>query len=542
MNQFRKRLDGWKNVLTGLGITGKDKRMSSIPHYQRFTELDAEQLYGSDDIAAKIVDAVVDDMFRMGFEVKSDDKRFPTLNMDVQNWLEEREILPAFKEATQWGRMYGGAGLILGIEDGVDPSMPINLNSINDIKFTSVVNRYELHRQQLQSDPLQKNFGLPLTYQLQPHSGSINLEVLHWTRLIRFDGVRLPRRLFIQNDYWHDSVLNRVLNVIRNYQSSYDSAATLLQDFSQAVFKLKNLSEMIALGKDDLVQKRLALVDRTRSTVNAIVIQDDEEFDRKVTSLTGLPETLRLMNSRLVAATSIPHTILLGESPSGLGASGESEKNDWYDHVRSKQESDLKPRLNYFFKLMFLSKNGPTKGNEPENWRIEFKPLKQLTQKEIIDSRKVQADIDTAYINTGVLSPEEVAVSRFGTDEYSYETKVLSEPEIEQEDDLEEESEDLKEEEVQNLISEIETFDGGPGSGRKPEGGSFKTKEAENLSKAIQREKAAESMVMKFNKLGDYTSAESIAARKEYKSSKTNRQKAVREAKKQVSILKSRLS
>jgi hypothetical protein len=60
----------------------------------------------------------------------------------------------------------------------------------------------------------------------------------------------------------------------------------------------------------------------------------------------------------------------------------------------------------------------------PAKWSVEFCPLSQPTQKEIVDARKVQCEIDVAYIGAGVLSQENVARARFGGDQYSFETKV----------------------------------------------------------------------------------------------------------------------
>jgi len=424
ISKARATFDGWKNILTGLGIAGKDKRVAGVAHYERMLKNEAEETYAADDIAQKIVDMLPEEMVREGFNIKYDGNNFPNLETDIINIIDELEIMPKLEEGIRWGRLYGGSGTIIGIQDGAEPFEPVNLDNIERITFLNNLDRWELHRLNIQNDPTLPKFGMPDSYRIQPTLGGNTIENVHCSRILRWDGAKLPRRLFIQNDYWNESVLTRPLNAISNVNQSYDAVATLLQDFAQAVFKIKNLTEMIAMGKDDLVQKRLALVDRTRSVLNAIVIEEDEEFDRKVTSLTGVPEVLKMLVQRLVMATEMPHTKLMGESPSGLGATGESEINDWYDYVSRKQETDLKPNLTYLVKLILLSKNGPTKGVEPKNWRIEFKPLKQQSQKQVSEVRKLTAETDKIYLDAGVLMPDEVANSRFGGDEFSHETKI----------------------------------------------------------------------------------------------------------------------
>ena len=113
----------------------------------------------------------------------------------------------------------------------------------------------------------------------------------------------------------------------------------------------------------------------------------------------------------------MPHTILLGESPSGLGATGDSEKKDWFEYVGRQQEVNFKPQLMKFFRYCFLAKDGPTRGKEPETWDIEFNPLWQMDQKKQAEVNKLNAETDKMYIENGVVDPDEVARSRFGTNE-----------------------------------------------------------------------------------------------------------------------------
>jgi hypothetical protein len=68
-----------------------------------------------------------------------------------------------------------------------------------------------------------------------------------------------------------------------------------------------------------------------------------------------------------------------------------------------------------------LSKEGPTKGELPESWRISFNPLFELNEREMADVRARVAAVDGRYIQLGVLSPKEVADARYGGSEWSME-------------------------------------------------------------------------------------------------------------------------
>ena len=64
---------------------------------------------------------------------------------------------------------------------------------------------------------------------------------------------------------------------------------------------------------------------------------------------------------------------------------------------------------------IFLSaKEGPTRGKLPKQFKVEFRPLWQMDQKELVETRKLQAETDQIYMETGVLDPEEVTASRCG--------------------------------------------------------------------------------------------------------------------------------
>jgi phage-related protein (TIGR01555 family) len=432
--RIASRSDNWENAFTGLNVIGKDKRTASTPTALILTEHQAEALYAADPHAAKIVDLLPEDMTREGFDLVSselEDEEIKTIEHHITDKLHWAE---RFTQALSWADLYGGSAILLGIDDGSsDLSRPLNEESIIAFDFMTVLTRYELQMERVQDDPSQANYGMPVLYKIVRRISSPNSPALvpherfvHASRLIRFDGAHLPRGEFIRNGYWSDSVLSRLFRPLQNFATTHDSVASLMQDFSQAVFKIKNLADILSAqdGKQ-LISERINMVELSRSLINAVIIAEDEEFERKTTSLAGVEDVLRKMEERLVSGTQYPHTILLGEAPGGgIGDKGKSEHRDYYDFVRRKQMSRLMPGLKRFMRFVMLAKNGPTKGRIPENWSLKFRPLWQQTLTETLEQRLNQAKIDTIYINDGVLSPDEVAVSRFESGEYSHDQRL----------------------------------------------------------------------------------------------------------------------
>src|SRR3989338_3797655 len=100
---FVARLDGWLNLITGLGARGKDKRTAAEALWHRHDELFFEHLYAADGMAARIVDLLPEEAMRndwaySGVEKEQSDQYIARLNdLDVKNKLRE-----AWKQARQY--------------------------------------------------------------------------------------------------------------------------------------------------------------------------------------------------------------------------------------------------------------------------------------------------------------------------------------------------------------------------------------------------------------------------------------------------------
>ncbi len=415
---FVARLDGWLNLITGLGVRGKDKRLASFVQWYRYEEEFFDHLYAADDTARKIVCDLVEDALREEWEYTgvSDEQKKAVTEKAAESCLREK-----IHEAWETARHKGGAAILYLTKGTAKMDEPMQSNE--EVIALAVLNRYELRAETISIDtnPASKTFRMPTQYRLQiveAGQSELNNLVIHASRLERFDGTRLPRRLFIQNEYWHDSVLTRLYNSIRNYNTSHDSAAAIMQDFNVGVFKMRNLAELVAAGKEKQIQERVELANYSKSVIRSLIIDESETYEEKSRNVTGLPELLRAASNRLVAGSNMPHTRLLGESPDGSNATGNSTTTAWYDYVAAQQRNYLKPKL-----LNIIRRLVP---NANKTLDIEFKSLWQLDDSEEADTRLKVAQSDAIYLDRNVVDPSEVAVSRFGGKQYSMETQIDS--------------------------------------------------------------------------------------------------------------------
>lgn len=456
------KLDGWSNVLTGLGRQGRDKRTGMSANWERMDWEQVENIYACDDTAEKIVDVPVDEAFRKQpiFKKMEMDAEF---NKKLWDYLNTINFLPMFKQAAKWGRTYGGGFLMFGIVDGNDPDTEVDFERIRSVEWFNKLHRWDMNSTDIIQDVSSSFFREPERYIFTRGALSeseLAGPTIHRSRVVRFEGARLPERLYRANNYFNDSVLNRVQNAIMNFNSSHDSLAVLLQDFSGGVFKMKNLAQLIGAGQDDAVMKRMQLIDLKRSMVKSIVIDADEEFERKATPLSGIKDALQKIDDRLVAASKMPHNLLLGDSTGGglNDGNGGSEQEQWDDYIRNLQQTEYKPAFMECMKIILSAKDNPvTKGIIPEGFDITFPPLKEPSPKEKAEVYKTTAEGDAVYIQNQVLDPNEVAISRFSDDEFNQDTQIdveIREEKLKEGPEFGEMDDDIEDDDPENLRDE----------------------------------------------------------------------------------------
>lgn len=431
------RTDGFVNTVTGLGLSNsKAKATDFIPAFLLQAEK-LEALY-AEEIPAKIVDTIVDDATREGFDLKIEGDDDQEIASDLTDIYDDRGYGPKVEQAAKWGRLFGWGGLLMVTSDVVgnpfqgggarmvDPlpnPLPPNLT----LKNLILLERKDVQVMAWDTDPLSPNWGNPKTYRIMPHGipgMAGTMAIVDASRIIQFHGDYIPRNLRTTNYGFHLSVLQRIYDTIAQYGISWEAIATLLQDATQGVYKISNLMQTVAAGNEGWLKSRLQIMDKTRGVNNAIVIdKDKEEFTREDFSFTGYDKVIQEINNRLAMAAGMPVTVLFGISPAGMNATGESDMRLWENKVKAFQRRTLIPAWTLLFKLI-----GNEKSLGEKSWCVEPKPLRQMTLAEIAEIRSKVAAADTSYVNAQVLTPEEVAINRFGPKGWSIETQI--DPEI----------------------------------------------------------------------------------------------------------------
>ena len=376
--------------------------------------------YHDDDISGRIIDTIPEHMFRRGWNLSVDEDKTRKLSKKFEKYARKLNTQARMKSGATWGGLFGGCLLILGIDDDRPLDQPVNEEAIKSIKYINVFDRRYARSVSWYTNPMAPNHGETEVYELTnpllaPSSSepSPSLVRVHSSRVIRWDGANTDPIERRKMGGWDHSVLQRPYEKIKAFVQAFQASGNLLTDASQGVYKLSDLMSQIGANEVEALQTRLLMMDFTRSVARAIVLdKEGEEFERTVASITGYPEMLDRFMMLLSAATEIPVTILMGRSAAGMNATGDNDFRTFYSKISSRQVHELEPRLQTLYRYISLAKDGPSNGVECD-FTFTFRSLWEPTLVERADINFTQAQADNLNIQAGVVTKEEVAISRF---------------------------------------------------------------------------------------------------------------------------------
>jgi phage-related protein (TIGR01555 family) len=401
--------DTWTNLLTSMGRAGLDKRESTMFVARNPLDLNTLQaLFSQDDLSRKIVTRWTEEMTREWVDADCGEAGQTDMLNDELDRLRVRDHIT---DADTWGRLYGGAIMILGVDDGQDFGQPLDMNNIREFMYLEVIDRWQCFPLGVEDDARSPYFGSPLYYRL------IGGQVVHHSRVIRFDGAKVPP-IVLKQIRWHESVLEPVFNTVRDYASGMGGMSAALQDYSVTTIGMTGLANSFAMGKSELIINRAAAAQATMSMFRVMLHDSEkEQVTRLAHNLSGMPEAIDRLVDRVASAADTPKAILFGNSI-GKVSGADNDLKIFYDRVKVRQTNVLIPALNRISKLVFLAKFGPFRGKEPVSWNIKPRPLWQMSEADKADIYLKKAQADLIYVrDIGAVSAFEVRMSRFADDD-----------------------------------------------------------------------------------------------------------------------------
>lgn len=398
--------DTLQNVATSLG-TSKDKATYNRYFFQRMTAQELEAAYRGSHLAKRIINRPADDMIREWRVWQTEQKHQTAIEKEEKRL----KVQGHLKRGLRAKRLWGGSALYMGISGAGQPWTPLDPSRVKKgaFKFLTLFASHQLHAGDMDRDPESPSFGHPKEYIIhKPNGGEIRI---HPSRLIILRGEEIPS---VQAEFgtseesdWGDSKLQSTLDTLKSMESAYFHTSSMMHEAKLDIIKIKHLAKNLQEGGETYeknLAKRLSLGDQFKSSLNAIVMdKDNEDYEQKQLSFGSVPELLDRFMQMTASAAEMPVTLLFGRSPAGMNATGESDIRNYYDSIRSEQTVELEPQLAVFDECLVRS----AIGSYPTDIYYDWRPLWQPSAKEKAETGSTLAKAMKDAKETASL-PEEV--------------------------------------------------------------------------------------------------------------------------------------
>lgn len=333
--------------------------------------------------------------------------------VDVHAYLdrldEDRGVKGLFCEAIAWAELFGGALLVLGLDDGGELHEPLDESRLRGIRWLFVCESYFANVYEYERDPgAGARFGKPRIYTVTAFEAQQSLQV-HSSRVIRFPGPLTPREHVLQNGGWQDSALQATAEAIRDYHVGQKGATNALSKFSIDTFAQKGLAQTVALpgGAEKLRGRARAL--RAGIALGGVAMVDAELEKYEVTGrpVGGMAELIDRKNRNVAGAINVPETKIFGQAAGTVRAGAESDDATYCADVASLQERVLVRQFERLARLVLAATEGPTGGVLPRSLKVEPRPLQELSAKDKAEVFRLRAEALGRLIDAGVIDPLE---------------------------------------------------------------------------------------------------------------------------------------
>lgn len=424
MGVVRYLSDKLVNLVANLG-TERDKASGSVYAPVMLTDQDLSNAYRGAWLPRKIVDIPPLDATRRWRGWQATKEQIEKIEAEEKRLDLRRKV----KQALTRARLFGGSAIFIGTGER-DTSVPLNPERIGQggIKYLTVLSKRKLAAGEIEQDPQSDLFEKPKWYTL---SGS-QLKI-HPSRLIIFIGAELPDpEADMVVDYgWGDSVLQAVFDAIKQSDGTNANVASLVYEAKVDVIKIPDFMQQLqdpAFEKQVLERIRLAAM--AKGINGTLLLDAAEDYDSKQASFSGLPDVIDRFLQAVAGAADIPATRLLGQAPSGLRATGESDLRNYYDRIQAMQELDIGPALALVDECLIRSALGsrdkkihyiwnplwqPTSTQQSENSKRAAETVKLLKESGLFPDEALSKAATTMLVEQSVLPGLESAIEEYGS-------------------------------------------------------------------------------------------------------------------------------
>ena len=240
-------------------------------------------------------------------------------------------------------------------------------------------------------------------------------QAIHATRLLTIVGREVPDILKPAYSFGGLSLTQLCEPYVERWLKTATNVSAMVYSFSTSVLKTNMGAELqggSTSGGFSVVQPDVGSLDGRVAAFNAyrtnfgtlVIDKESEDFANVSAPISGLSQIQGQAFEYVVAMAGQPMVKYASIQPSGLNASSDGEIRVWYDHCHAQQEDHLRDPLQVVLDVIQLSEFG----NIDPDIGFAFEPLWAMSEKELAEVEKTEAETDQIRVDSGVLRPEEV--------------------------------------------------------------------------------------------------------------------------------------
>jgi len=348
------------------------------------------------------VETIAKEMTRKWVTFKSKGEGDKTERIEqIEEDFETFKIQPLFRKATELDGFYGLGHLFIDIRGNDQHSEPLVIKPETIPQgslrgFTAIEPMWTTPLVWNSTDPTHPNF-------YKPESWMVLGRETHQSRMLRFVSREVPDIIKPAYNFGGVSLSQLIDPYVARWLRTVDAVNRLINNFS-IIFLQTDMAAVLSGGPSTELVKRMALFTKTRDNQGIFLTDKEHEMlEQLAVPLAGLSELQAQAQEHMAAPTHLPLVVLTGITPAGLNASSQDEIEIFHDWNHSMQEALYTPQLKKVLDIIQLNRFGDV----DEDIIFDYVPLKELVGEAAARVRKLASEAGIAYIDAGVIAPEE---------------------------------------------------------------------------------------------------------------------------------------
>lgn len=351
-------------------------------------------LYTSSGIFQTAINLPTQDALARGIEIESSQMSASDID-DLLDFMESSGQWESLLNAWNWGRLYGGAGLVLNSNQ--DPKEPLDYKTLNQgpIEF------YDADRWQFDNaNPYAGDFENQFIYGGKDDLFYLYGQPIHESRVLRIRGKRAPYYIRRQLRGWGMSEGERMIKDLNLYLKTQNVLYEILDESKIDVYKINGLAQkLINEAGTTAITRRIQLANELKNYVNALILDAKDEYDQKTLTFSGLGEISSENRIGICSALRMPQTKLFGLSASGFNT-GESDLENYNMMIESETRAPMTQIIRKMIEISMFHLWG-----RKAPFRFKFPALRVLSseQEEAVKNsefNRVMALYDRGFFNS----------------------------------------------------------------------------------------------------------------------------------------------